>query len=182
MTGTLHPHNLPDAPSLALPLSEAVIQRSAYLLCIESPKLTISQSICFLVLVLGRIVNALLPLTLGALITTFDIPCITTFPAFGASLSPYIITYVRFRFLASSGGLAAIRDAFWISLMQYSDRSMTFNHILALSLSWHTKRKTGELLRTLNRISTINRVGELIEFTVIPVLMDVCSEALWLES
>ncbi|KAG0704698.1 hypothetical protein DFH29DRAFT_910549 [Suillus ampliporus] len=60
--------------------------------------------------------------------------------------------------------------------MQYSDRSMTmlsFNHVLALSLSWHTKRKTGELLRILDRGSAVNRVGELIGFTVPPALVDV---------
>ncbi|KAG1719117.1 ABC transporter type 1, transmembrane domain-containing protein [Suillus lakei] len=91
----------------------------------------------------------------------FPAPCswthdITPFPAFG--------------------GLAAIHDAIWIPLMQYSDRSMTllsFNHVLTLSLSWHTKRKTGELLRILDRRSSVDRVGELIGFTVILALVDV---------
>ncbi|KAG2125942.1 hypothetical protein DEU56DRAFT_823368 [Suillus clintonianus] len=140
------------------------------------PKLQFIAFICFLILILGRIVNALLPLTLGALITTFDTPGKTPLPLFGASPWPYLITYVVLRFLASSGGLAAIRDALWIPLMQYSDRSMSmlsFNHILALSLSWHTKRKTGELLRILDRGSAVNRVGELIGFTVVPALVDV---------
>ncbi|KAG1878177.1 mitochondrial half-size ABC transporter [Suillus subluteus] len=141
------------------------------------PKLQFIALICFLILLLGRVVNAFLPLTLGALITTFDTPGVAPFPAFGASPWPYLITYVLLRFLASSGGLAAIRDALWIPLMQYSDRSMSmlsFNHVLALSLSWHTKRKTGELLRILDRGSAINRVGELIGFTVIPALVDIC--------
>ncbi|KAG1887965.1 ABC transporter type 1, transmembrane domain-containing protein, partial [Suillus fuscotomentosus] len=95
----------------------------------------------------------------------------------GSSPWPYLITYVMLRFLASSGGLAAFRDAFWIPLMQYSDRSMlmlSFNHVLALSLSWHTKRKIGELLCILDRGSAINRLGELIGFTVVPALVDIC--------
>ncbi|KAG1798973.1 ABC transporter type 1, transmembrane domain-containing protein [Suillus plorans] len=78
---------------------------------------------------------------------------------------------------ASSGSLAAICDALWIPLMQYGDRSMSmlsFNLVLALSLSWHTKYKTGELLRILDRGTAINRVGELIGFTVVPALMDIC--------
>ncbi|KAG0708293.1 ABC transporter type 1, transmembrane domain-containing protein [Suillus ampliporus] len=89
------------------------------------PKLQFIASVCFLLLVLGRIVNALLPLTLDVLLP----------------------------FFASYCGLAAIRDALWILLMQYSDGSMimlSFNHVLALSLSWHSKRKTGELLRILD--------------------------------
>ncbi|KAG1745545.1 uncharacterized protein EDB91DRAFT_1328227 [Suillus paluster] len=140
------------------------------------PKLQFVAFICLLILVLGRIVNALLPLTLGALISTFDTPGAAPLPAFGSSPWPYLISYVLLRFLSSSGGLAAIRDALWIPLMQYSDRSMSmlsFNHILALSLSWHTKRKTGELLRILDRGSAVNRVGELVGFTVLPALVDV---------
>ncbi|KAG1727623.1 P-loop containing nucleoside triphosphate hydrolase protein [Suillus lakei] len=59
------------------------------------------------------------------------------------------------------------------SCRQDSDRSMSvlsFNHVLALSLSWHTKRKTGKLLY---RGSAVNRVGEFIGVTVIPALVDV---------
>ncbi|KAG2113884.1 uncharacterized protein F5147DRAFT_680298 [Suillus discolor] len=141
------------------------------------PKLQFIALACFFILVLGRVVNAFLPFVLGALITTFDTPGVVPFPAFGSSPWPYLIAYVVLRFLASSGGLAAFRDALWIPLMQYSDRSMSmlsFNHVLALSLSWHTKRKTGELLRILDRGSAINRVGELIGFTVVPALVDIC--------
>ncbi|KAG1799838.1 uncharacterized protein HD556DRAFT_69973 [Suillus plorans] len=141
------------------------------------PKLQFIALACFFILVLGRVVNAFLPFVLGALITTFDTPGVAPFPAFGSSPWPYLISYVVLRFLASSGGLAAFRDALWIPLMQYSDRSMSmlsFNHVLALSLSWHTKRKTGELLRILDRGSAINRVGELIGFTVVPALVDIC--------
>jgi ABC-type multidrug transport system fused ATPase/permease subunit len=177
MAGTFQAYISHHAPSLALTLPKATIHRSTYLHYILSPQLTISQLICFFILVLGRVVNAFLPLTLGALISTFDTPGVVPFPAFGESPWPYLITYVFLRFLASSGGLAAIRDALWIPLMQYSDRSMSmlsFNHVLALSLSWHTKRKTGELLRILDRGSAINRVGELIGFTVIPALADIC--------
>ncbi|KAG2052405.1 hypothetical protein BDR06DRAFT_957682 [Suillus hirtellus] len=141
------------------------------------PKLQFIAFACFFILVLGRVVNACLPFVLGALITTFDTPGVVPFPAFGSSPWPYLIAYVVLRFLASSGGLVAFRDALWIPLMQYSDRSMSmlsFNHVLALSLSWHTKRKTGELLRILDRGSAINRVGELIGFTVVPALVDIC--------
>ncbi|KIK33377.1 hypothetical protein CY34DRAFT_18407 [Suillus luteus UH-Slu-Lm8-n1] len=42
----------------------------------------------------GCVVNTFLPLTLGALITTFDSPGVAPFPAFGSSPWPYLITYV----------------------------------------------------------------------------------------
>ncbi|KAJ8581560.1 P-loop containing nucleoside triphosphate hydrolase protein [Rhizopogon salebrosus TDB-379] len=50
---------------------------------------------------------------------------------------------------------------------------LTFNHILALSLNWHTQRKTGDLLHMLDRGTPVNRFGELIGFTVLPPLLDV---------
>ncbi|KAG1802462.1 uncharacterized protein BJ212DRAFT_1397678 [Suillus subaureus] len=52
---------------------------------------------------------------------------------------------------------------------------MSFNRILALSLSWHMKCNTGELLRILDKGSAINRVSELIWFMVIPALVDICA-------
>ncbi|OAX32373.1 P-loop containing nucleoside triphosphate hydrolase protein [Rhizopogon vinicolor AM-OR11-026] len=142
----------------------------------QSPKLQSISLLCLLILILGRIVNALAPLTLGALITTFDNAGVVTFPSFGSNHLPYLITYVFLHFLSSSGGLAALRDTLCIPIMQHSDRSMsilTFNHILALSLSWHTKRKTSELLRILDCVPAVNRAGELIAFTALPALLDV---------
>ncbi|KAG0704214.1 hypothetical protein DFH29DRAFT_1038543 [Suillus ampliporus] len=114
-------------------------------------KLQFITFICFLLLILGHIVNTLLPLTLGALISTFDTPGAAPLPAFGSSPWPYLISYVLLHFFASSGGLAAI----------------------PLSLSWHSKRKTGELLQILDRRSAVNRIGELVGFTVLPALVDV---------
>ncbi len=33
---------------------------------------------------------------------------------------------------------------------------LSFNHLLSLSFSWHTRRKTGEVLRILDRGAVIN--------------------------
>ncbi|KAG1721516.1 ABC transporter type 1, transmembrane domain-containing protein [Suillus lakei] len=49
---------------------------------------------------------------------------------------------------------------------------LSSNHVLTLSLSCHTKRKTGELLCIFDRGSAVNRIGELIKFMMIPVLVD----------
>lgn len=60
--------------------------------------------------------------------------------------------------------------------MQYSDRSMShlcFDHLLNLSLAWHTRRKTGEVLRILDRGAAINHIFELLLFNVIPTLADI---------
>lgn len=50
---------------------------------------------------------------------------------------------------------------------------MTFTHLLSLSLSFHTKRKTGEILRILDRGAAINRVFELLLFNICPTFVDI---------
>jgi ATP-binding cassette subfamily B (MDR/TAP) protein 6 len=50
---------------------------------------------------------------------------------------------------------------------------MTFSHLLSLSLSFHTKRKTGEILRILDRGAAINRVFELLLFSICPTFVDI---------
>ena len=50
---------------------------------------------------------------------------------------------------------------------------MTFNHLLSLSLSVHTRRKTGEVLRILDRGSAINRIFELLLFNICPTFVDI---------
>lgn len=60
--------------------------------------------------------------------------------------------------------------------MQYSDRAMSqlaFDHLLNLSLSFHIQRKTGEVLRILDRGAAINHIFELILFNIIPAFVDV---------
>lgn len=47
--------------------------------------------------------------------------------------------------------------------MQYSDREMSqlsFDHLLNLSFAFHMRRKTGELLRILDRGAAINHTLE----------------------
>ena len=50
---------------------------------------------------------------------------------------------------------------------------MTFSHLLSLSLAFHTKRKTGEILRILDRGAAINRVFELLLFSICPTFVDI---------
>lgn len=49
---------------------------------------------------------------------------------------------------------------------------MSFDILLNLSLSYHTKRRTGELLRILSRSEAINDFFELLLFSFVPVLID----------
>lgn len=60
--------------------------------------------------------------------------------------------------------------------MQSADFKMStlcFDHLLNLSLAWHTKKKTGEVLRILDRGSALNNLFQLILFNILPVFFDI---------
>jgi ABC-type transport system involved in Fe-S cluster assembly fused permease/ATPase subunit len=50
---------------------------------------------------------------------------------------------------------------------------LSFNHLLNLSFSFHTHRKTGEVLRILDRGAAINHTFELLLFNIIPTFVDI---------
>ena len=50
---------------------------------------------------------------------------------------------------------------------------LSFNHLLNLSFSFHTHRKTGEILRILDRGAAINHTFEMILFNIIPTFIDI---------
>ncbi|KAH9020826.1 hypothetical protein EDB85DRAFT_2152777 [Lactarius pseudohatsudake] len=135
----------------------------------KSRPLQLIALLCVFLLIVGRFVNVAVPYLLAQLVSVFEQ---------GANHSPwpYLFGYVFLRFLQSSGGLPALRDALWAPVMQYSDREMSllsFNHLLSLSFSWHTRRKTGEVLRILDRGAAINNTLRLLLFDVVPTFVDI---------
>ncbi|KIK67026.1 hypothetical protein GYMLUDRAFT_92865 [Collybiopsis luxurians FD-317 M1] len=166
--------NIDDKPQIALePSWSELMQRIKrlfpYLWPSKSRPLQLVAVICILILLLSRFVNAAMPLTLGELVGAIENQS-------SYAMWKFIALYVLLRFLQGSGGLAALRDSLWTPVMQYSDREMSqlsFNHILNLSFSFHTRRKTGEVLRVLDRGAAINRVFELILFNIVPTFVDI---------
>ncbi|KAF4620663.1 hypothetical protein D9613_000572 [Agrocybe pediades] len=142
---------------------------SPYLWPKDSPSLQFLAVLCIIILLIGRAINLVMPLTLAKLVTILE----------GNSIGspwPYIFAYAGFRFLQGSGGLSAMRDCLWAPVMQYSDREMSqlsFDHILNLSFAWHTRRKTGEVLRVLDRGAAINHTLELVLFSILPTFIDI---------
>ncbi|KAH8093897.1 hypothetical protein BXZ70DRAFT_948370 [Cristinia sonorae] len=125
--------------------------------------------VCVLIVVVGRVVNAGVPWALAQVIRIFD-------RDLEGSVWPYLFLYVGLRLLQATGGLPALRDALWVPVMQYSDREMSqlsFNHLLNLSFAWHTRRKTGEVLRILDRGAAINQTFEIVMFNIIPTFLDI---------
>ena len=62
-------------------------------------------------------------------------------------------------------------DVVWWSYVEMSQ--LSFTHLLNLSFAFHTRRKTGEILRILDRGAAINQTFEILLFNIIPTFFDI---------
>lgn len=144
-----------------------------YLWPSKSQRLQIVVVACFVLLVLQRIVNVLVPIQVGSIITflanqqgkdTFQVPWVQ------------ISLYVLYRWLQGGQGLlSSLRSSLWIPVSQYSYMELStaaFEHVHGLSLDFHLGKKTGEVLSALSKGSSINTFLEQITFQVVPMLID----------
>ncbi|KAL5640141.1 hypothetical protein ACGC1H_007432 [Rhizoctonia solani] len=147
-----------------------------YLWPYKSFGLQLLALVCLLILAAGRIVNAAIPFQLSA--------ALDVLAREGASrgVLPPLLWYIGLRFLGAPGGLGAIRGLLWAPVIQFSNRSLSqlaFDHLLSLSLAWHTRRKTGEVLSILDRGAAIKQIFELLIFNLVPTVADTAI-AVWI--
>ncbi|ORY83494.1 hypothetical protein BCR35DRAFT_351964 [Leucosporidium creatinivorum] len=155
----------PDPKSLSiLTLFSRVRTLFPYLWPSKSVSLQILALICVGLMLLKRFVNVWVPILFGKIISDLS-----------AGRSPYrsIVLYSIASFARDSNSM--LYRYLWLPIEQYSERemnSLSFDCLLNLSLSYHTRRKTGELLRILSRSDAINNFFETLIFTFIPVIID----------
>lgn len=69
-----------------------------------------------------------------------------------------------------------LRTFLWIRVQQYTTREIEielFRHLHQLSLRWHLQRKTGEVLRVMDRgTDSINNLLNYIVFSIAPTILD----------
>ncbi|KAB8232962.1 hypothetical protein ETB97_002583 [Aspergillus alliaceus] len=144
-----------------------------YLWPSKSRRLQIVVVICFLLIVLQRVVNVLVPLQVGVITRKltktgdgFNVPWFD------------ICLYILFRWLQGNQGLiGSLRSSLWIPVSQYSYMELStaaFEHVHSLSLDFHLGKKTGEVLSALSKGSSINTFLEQVTFQVVPMLVDLC--------
>ncbi|KAG0381196.1 Homocysteine S-methyltransferase 1 [Mortierella sp. AD032] len=137
----------------------------------DDPWLKFMLYLTFFFLILGRVVNAIVPLMTGWIVGTLT--------GENAKFNPgAIILFVFVRYLQGSSGLVnAARSWAWVPIEQYCNSAMTihfFEHVHNLSLEFHLNRKTGELLRILDRgTSSVVTLLSTILFQLVPVVLDV---------
>ena len=157
------------------------------------PLLQLRVVACFLLLGTGRVVNVYVPIYYKKIVDALTPHSNSTShldAALGLTHSPTgvtlplasILIYVMLRFLqggsvGSMGLVNNIRSFLWIRVQQYTTRTMQvdlFKHLHALSLRWHLGRKTGEVLRVMDRgAQSINNLLSYILFNIVPTLVDI---------
>ncbi|XP_022108249.1 ATP-binding cassette sub-family B member 6, mitochondrial-like [Acanthaster planci] len=135
--------------------------------------------VCILILVAARIVNVYVPVLNGEIVNA-----LTPQNKGGKVQFPWqlISIYVSLKFLQGSGSagiglLSNARTFIWIKVSQYTTKSIMvrlFGHLHSLSLKWHLNRKTGEVLRMMDRGTTsINSLLSYIIFQIFPTIVDI---------
>ena len=152
------------------------------------PVLQLKIVICFLILVGGRVINVYVPIYYKKIVTALtphnnatdqlDLVYGVTARDMGVTFPvASIVIYVGMRFLqggsvGSMGLLNNLRSFLWINVQQYTMRTMQvdlFQHLHALSLRWHLGRKTGEVLRVIDRgANSINNLLTMYSSTLSP--------------
>ncbi|GFF36702.1 vacuolar ABC heavy metal transporter (Hmt1), putative [Aspergillus lentulus] len=144
-----------------------------YLWPSKSRQLQVIVIICFVLIVLQRVVNVLVPYQVGV-ITNF------LSKTDGDFRVPWfeICLYILYRWLQGNQGLiGSLRSSLWIPVSQYSYMELStaaFEHVHGLSLDFHLGKKTGEVLSALSKGSSINTFLEQVTFQVVPMLVDLC--------
>jgi len=161
-----------------------------YLWPSKSVRLQITVIICFILVLLQRLVNFLVPLQMGVVTDrlSYDESAVTGEQPGGfyhilkshasglgmpwLAISLLIIFKI---FQGPSGLLGAARSVLWIPVSQYSYQALStasFEHVHGLSLEFHLGKRTGEVLSALSKGAAINTFLEQVTFQVLPMLVD----------
>ncbi|KAF1382924.1 hypothetical protein PFLUV_G00148870 [Perca fluviatilis] len=79
--------------------------------------------------------------------------------------------------IGTSGFISNLRQFLWIKVQQFTSRGVQvclFSHLHGLSLRWHLERRTGDVLRSVDRgTSSINNLLSYILFSILPTICDI---------
>lgn len=141
----------------------------------KSACLQIYVLICVLALLAGRVINLYVPIYNKRIVDSLSIPPLY----FRWDL---VVIYVLFKFLqgGGTGGMGLLnnlRSFLWIRVQQYTTRELElelFRHLHDLPLKWHLSRKTGEVLRVMDRgTDSIDNLLSYILFSITPTIVDI---------
>lgn len=157
----------------------------------DSLGLKIRASVCLGLVILMRILNIAVPYFYKQVIDQFSSIAEETHPGrkhpspipFSEAFYPFVAIYLVLYFL-QGGILNNIRQYLWIPISQRAYQRISldvFSHVLALDHEFHLHRKTGEMLRIMDRGSTsIQTLLGTILFSIGPACFDIGAAAMFL--
>ncbi|XP_044741155.1 ATP-binding cassette sub-family B member 6 [Chrysoperla carnea] len=131
--------------------------------------------VCFSLLIIGRALNLLVPIYSRALVDSMNVKD----AIFRWDL---VLIFVGLKFFQGGGTgiqglLNNLRAFLWIRVQQYTTREIEiemFRHLHSLSLRWHLNRKSGEVLRVMDRgTDSVNNLLSNILFNILPIFVDI---------
>jgi len=134
--------------------------------------------LCFLLLVLQRVVNILVPYQIGVVTDQLTAGEKAGPVAAIKSQMPWtsLGLLIMYKLLQGpSGLLGSWRSMLWIPVSQHAYRALTtsaFEHVHSLSLDFHLGKRTGEVLSALNKGASVNSFLEQVTFQVFPMIVD----------
>ncbi|XP_029305258.1 LOW QUALITY PROTEIN: ATP-binding cassette sub-family B member 6 [Cottoperca gobio] len=131
---------------------------------------------CLTLLGFERVINVFVPIYYKNIVN--DLTNGSTW----STLATTVCIYVLLKFLqgggaGSSGFVSNLRSFLWIRVQQFTNcvvQVRLFGHLHSLSLRWHLSRKTGDVLRSIDRgTSSINSLLSYIVFSIFPTIADI---------
>lgn len=141
----------------------------------KETRLQIIVVVCFVLLMLQRVVNVMVPVQVAVVadeLSGDDLREGEKMAMPWASLGMLIL----YKLLQGpSGLLGSVRSLLWIPVSQHTYQALTtsaFEHVHSLSLDFHLGKRTGEVLSALNKGSSVNSFLEQVTFQVFPMVVD----------
>ncbi|ORZ10258.1 hypothetical protein BCR41DRAFT_338811 [Lobosporangium transversale] len=149
----------------------------------NSRKLQAHILLCLGLLVIGRIVNVLVPWQVANVVNALTKVAEGAPEGRDGNGNPRfvwkeIMVFIGLRALQSNiGAVDTLQALLWVPVGQFNTRELAvkmFEHLLNLSLRFHLNRKTGEMLRVQDRgVSSIVTLLSSLLFNIIPCLIDI---------
>ncbi|KAE9420251.1 hypothetical protein Angca_009499, partial [Angiostrongylus cantonensis] len=154
----------------------------------KSLTLQLRVALCLFLLLFGRLINLALPLYSKWIVYVIAVTCgVYAFSSVDGLAKPetfqYSLIYIStlLKFLQGSGAMGGflntLRSYIWVPIQQYTTRELEvelFSHLHCLSLRWHLSRKTGLVLRVMDRgTSSVNSILNYTLFNILPTIADI---------
>lgn len=141
----------------------------------NSTKLQFSIFVCFGIMIVGRVCTPIAPIMQKKIVD--GLVSSTGHPKEFLWMDILIYVSLLFLFQGANSLMANVRSYLWLGVQQYTTKATQvslYAHLHSLSISWHLSRKTGEVLKVLDRgTSGVQNLCSYLLFQIFPALTDI---------